>query len=177
MKINFKTLGIVTLVIGSIALVILALNKDDSEEYFKQVELSNSNNIVNSLNRMHYYDTILAVGMDAAGLNGVTIVLNDLSDAAKNQFNGELKAHIRLFDGEYYLFLGSINRNEAITVVSHEIIHMLQYQSGDFIYENEEITWLGTSYSLEGDYETRPWERDAFEKQDNIEKAIRSILY
>jgi hypothetical protein len=177
MKINFKTLGIAVLVIGSIVLAMLALTNDDKEDYFKEVELSNSNTVINSLNRMHYYDTILAVGMDVAGLNGITVILNDLSDAAKNQFNGELKAHIRLYNGDYYLFLGAMNRDEAITVVSHEIIHIQQYQSRDFIYENNEITWLGVPHSLDGDYETRPWERDAFEKQNNIEKAIRSVLY
>lgn len=177
MKIHSKILGISILIMGFIVLTISSLNNDDTEDYFKEVELSNTNTVINSLNRLHYYDTILIVGMEVAGLNGVTIILNNLSDAAKNQFSGELKAHIRLYNGNYYLFLGALNRDEAITVISHEIIHMQQYQSGDFVYENEEITWLGIPYSLDGDYETRPWERDAFEKQNNIEKTIRSVLY
>lgn len=177
MKFNYKNLSVILLCIGIITTVILALNSDDKEQYFNQVELSNNNSVVNSLNRIHYYDTILLVGMDAAGLSGVTVVLNDLNDAAKNQFEGELKAHIRLFNGVYYLFTGSLDRQEAIEVIAHEIVHIQQYESGELVYENGEVTWQGEVYTLEEDYEKRPWERDAFEKQNSIQSSILNILY
>ena len=177
MKLNFKEIGMSLLVIASITLVALALIKEDKEEYFNQVELSNTNSVINSLDRLHYYDTILTVGMGAAGLTGVTVVINDMTDAARNQFNGELKAHIRLYNGTYYLFVGALNRSEAIEVMAHEIVHIQQYQSGELVYENNELKWQGEVYSLEEEYERRPWERDAFEKQNAIQTNILNILY
>lgn len=177
MKFNYKKIGVLALAVGVIIVAVLALNSDDKEEYFKQVELSDNNTVVNSLNRLHYYDTILAVGMDGAGLKGVTVVINDMTGAAKNQFNGELKAHIRLFNGVYYLFVGALDRAEAIQVIAHEIVHIQQYHSSQLVYENEEVKWEGEIYTLEEEYERRPWERDAFERQSAIEAFILNTLY
>jgi hypothetical protein len=179
MKLDFKRTGIILLVVATIIILTVALTSSDREEYFNQVELPTTNSVVNSLGRLQYYDTILAVGMDGAGLSGMIVVINDLTDAAKNQFNGELKAHIRYFNGVYYLFVGALNRSEAIEVMSHEIIHMQQYQSGELVYENGEVTWQGQDYTfaLQDEYEKRPWERDAFSKQGSIEKVIYNILY
>lgn len=177
MKINYKKIAIVLLIIGAITVAILALNSDDKEEYFNQIELPTTNTVVNSLGRLNYYDTILAVGMDGVGLNGVTVVINDMTDAARNQFSGELKAHIRLYNGIYYLFVGALDRAEAIQVMSHEIVHIQQYNSGELKYENGEVIWQGEVYTLEEEYERRPWERDAFEKQNIIESIVLSKLY
>jgi len=115
--------------------------------------------------------------MDGAGLSGVTVVINDMTDAARNQFSGELKAHIRLFNGVYYLFVGALNRAEAIQVMSHEIVHIQQYNSGELVYENEEVKWQGEVYILDEEYERRPWERDAFSKQNSVESIILNTLY
>jgi hypothetical protein len=176
---NYKKIALILLGIGIITTITLALINDDSEEYFKPVELPTTNSVVNSLGRLHYYDTILAVGLDAAGINGVTVVINDMTDAARNQFSGELKAHIRKFNGVYYLFAGALNRSEAIEVMSHEIIHIKQYESGELAYENEKLEWQGEDYTfaLEGEYERRPWEIEAFNKQGTIESSILNILY
>ena len=176
---NYKRIAFILLGIGIITTITLALISGNKEEYFKPVELPTTNLVVNSLNHLHYYDTILAVGLDAAGLNGVTVVINDMTDAAKNQFSGELKAHIRLFNGVYYIFVGALDRSEAIEVISHEIVHIQQYESGELVYENEKVEWQGDDYTfaLEDDYERRPWEREAFSKQSTVESLILNILY
>jgi predicted metallopeptidase len=174
---NYKKIALILLGIGIITTITLALINDDSEEYFKPVELPTTNTVVNTLDHLHYYDTILAVGMDGAGLSGVTVVINDMTDAARNQFSGELKAHIRLFNGVYYLFVGALNRAEAIQVMSHEIVHIQQYNSGELVYENEEVKWQGEVYILDEEYERRPWERDAFSKQNSVESIILNTLY
>ena len=179
MEFNFKKIGISLLVIGLVTIAILAVTNNNEERYFNQIELPTTNSIVNSLDNIHYYDTILAVGMDGVGLNGVTVVINDMSDAAKKQFDGELKAHIRLFNGVYYIFVGALDRSEAIEVISHEIVHIQQYESGELVYENEKVEWQGDDYTfaLEDDYERRPWEREAFSKQSTVESLILNILY
>jgi hypothetical protein len=176
---NYKKIAYILLGIGLITTITLALINDDKEEYFNQIELPTNNAVVNSLDRLHYYDTILAVGLDAAGLNSVTVVINDMTDAARNQFSGELKAHIRKFNGVYYLFAGALSRSEAIEVMAHEIIHIQQYESGKLVYENDQLLWDGNDYTLalEDDYESRPWEKEAFYKQSSIESSILNILY
>jgi predicted metallopeptidase len=177
MKFDFKKIGILLLIIGLVTVAILAVTSNSEEKYFNQIELPTTNSIVNSLDNIHYYDTILAVGMDGVGLNGVTVVINDMSDAAKKQFNGELKAHIRLHNGIYYLFVGALNKSEAIEVLSHEIIHILQYESGELVYENGEVVWQNEVYTLEEEYERRPWEREAFSRQSVVESIILDRLY
>jgi predicted metallopeptidase len=177
MKFDFKKIGISLLIIGLVTVAILAVTSNSEEKYFNQIELPTTNSIVNSLDNTHYYDTILAVGMDGVGLNGVTVIINDMSDAAKKQFDGELKAHIRLHNGIYYLFVGALSRSEAIEVISHEIIHILQYESGELVYENGEVVWQNEVYTLEEEYERRPWEREAFSRQSVVESIILDKLY
>jgi hypothetical protein len=76
------------------------------------------------------------------------------------------------------LFLDNLNRNESIEVISHEIIHMAQYNTGQLIYENSELYWEGQIYDLENlDYENRPWERDAFIKESELSSKIYNVLY
>lgn len=163
------------------AFIILFLTMKASareEEYFNQVELSDNNFITNS-NGIAFYDTIISVGLDNAGISGVNVVVSELSNSAKEQFtSGELKAHVRYFNGTFYLFLDKYGRKEAMDVISHEIIHMVQYTTGQLIYENGVLYWEGLIYDLENlDYENRPWERDAFSRESDLSLKVYNTLY
>jgi hypothetical protein len=172
------------IVILSIALVVgivlfFTINASATEdEYFNEVELS-GNNIITNSNGIAFYDTIISVGLDGAGISGANIVVSELSNTAKEQFtSGELKAHVRYFNGTFYLFLDKYNRREAMEVISHEIIHIVQYKTGQLIYENGELYWEGKIYDLENlDYENRPWERDAFSRESDLSLKVYNILY
>jgi len=171
------------LIIGSVLLVLSLLfvfSFDSSAtegEYFKEITLSENNSIFNK-EMPSYYDTIISVGLDAAGISGVYVVVGQLTDAAKEQFNGELKAHIRFYNGVYYLFTNEMDRTEAIRVISHELIHVNQYNTGQLIYDNGEITWNNEKYDLSTlDYDYRPWEKDAFDKEGDLSNKISEILY
>jgi len=173
-----KILVILIACLMAVGLFLVISVSAKEEEYFNQVELSDNNFITNS-NGVAFYDTILSVGLDEAGISGVNIVVSELSDRAKEQFSsGELKAHVRYFNGTFYLFLDKYNRNESIEIISHEIIHMGQYNTGQLIYENSELYWEGQRYDLENlDYENRPWERDAFSKESDLSSKIYNVLY
>lgn len=166
------------------ALVVLStilfftVNVSAKEEYFNQVELSDNNFVTNNLG-FEFYDTIISIGLDEAGIKGANVVVSELSSTAKDQFSsGELKAHVRLFNGTFYLFLDKYDRKEAIEVISHEIIHMVQYNNGQLVYENNELYWEGEKYDLENlDYENRPWERDAFSNQSGLYSKVYNKLY
>jgi hypothetical protein len=177
-----KKLLIITGIILSIFLIgafYLTVSAEEDYGYFNKVELfeSNGNTITN--NRLpSYYDTILSVGLSSQGIMGSYVVIDKLSDEAKEQFNGELKAHVRFFDGVYYLYIDEMSRGEAIKVISHEIIHIYQYNSGLLFYENGEITWDFKKYDLSSiDYDNRPWEKEAFDNEDVLSKKIFETLY
>lgn len=175
---NKKILVIVSaLLVVSLVLFFSLKSSAREDGYFKEVTLSENNSIYNR-ELPSFYDTIISVGLDASGLNGVYVVVGQLTDAAKDQFNGELKAHIRYYNGVFYLFTNEMDRTEAIRVISHELIHVGQYHSGQLIYDNGEITWNGQVYDLNSvDYDNRAWEKDAFDREGDLSNQITKVLY
>ncbi len=118
------------------------------------------------------------VAMDEAELSGFNVIVRELSGTAKSQFDGELKAHIRYENDDFYIFTDMMNRSEAIDVLSHEVIHMLQYRSGNLIYSNGQITWMGEVLDLNSkEYEQRPWEIEAFQKQSQLAGKVKELLW
>lgn len=151
---------------------------NSTEKPFNQIELSNNNQIENNT-AITFIDTIASVGLDELGLKGIKLLIYPLTDAAKDNFNGELKAHIRYFEGTYYLFIDEMSREKSITVVSHELIHITQYHSGVLDYLGDgNILWQGDLYSVkEIEYEGRPWETDAYARESELSTKVSGILY
>jgi hypothetical protein len=174
---NYKLLisvGLVVLILSSVVIYNLQSSK---EVPFQSVELKEENSVINGV-LPTFYDTILSVGLDLAGIKGVTVTIEELPDEAKKSFNGELNAHIRYLDGSFYLFIDPLNKKKAITVISHEIIHMKQYLDGTFQYDNGKITWNGEAYLLEDiNYDNRPWESEAFQMEGQLASQISEVVY
>lgn len=177
MKINWKTILIVSIVLVVIGLLIL-LVKNQQETHFKPVELSLNNTVINN-GVPKYMDTVISISLDVANIKGINLVLDKLSDDAKNQFSGgDLKAHMRYAYNYFYLFTDNHDRNESIEVFSHEVIHVQQYNSNDLIYDGVRVFWKGQEYNLSDiEYNDRPWEKEAFEKQGEISKQVKNLLY
>jgi hypothetical protein len=171
-----KILGISAIAVLSIVLVsYLIMNEEDKP--FNQITIEYNNSVFNN-NLPPYYDTILYTGLNAAGIVGITLTVDKLSDVARNQFDGELKAHIRYFNNMYYLFIDNYDRQEAIEVIAHELIHIQQYNSGDLIYYDGKVWWKGEEFDLSNiEYTKRPWEDDAFANQSQMISTIENILY
>lgn len=170
----WKILGVI-LLIALILILILTTKKEDNS--FNQIELSDRNTITNTVNPS-YYDTILSVGMDHMDISGYSVLVNKLSDNTKSQFDGDLRAHIRYVNPNFYLFIDDMDRRDAIDVISHEIIHMQQYISGDLIYNKDgNVNWKGDVIDLKSsEYDKRPWESDAFSRQRKLSDSIEKIL-
>jgi len=151
----------------------------NEDKPFNQIVLSEDNMVINYTN-VNYYDTVLSVGLNQAGVNGVLVRMESLSDAAKSNFDGELKAHIRYYNGVYYLFVDEFDREEAITVIAHEIIHILQYNSGQLQYDlaTGYVVWENETIDpIQVSYDNRPWEQDAHQRDGQLSIKIRDILY
>ena len=176
---NKKTIILVSLLVLSLVFVGFYYINDqkESEDYFNMITLSDNNLIVNNV-LPKYIDTILSVGLDQAGLVGVNVIVNQMGDGVENLIpDYELKAHIREWDGNFYLFIGSINKSESIKVLSHEIIHIHQYYSEELKYFEGKVYWKGDEYELDNvDYDKRPWEEDAFDRERSLSNAIESVL-
>lgn len=159
-------------------LLFLLIKKGSAEEKpFNQIELSSNNNFNNGIFPA-YYDTILSVAMDEMGLVGNNVVIEKLSDNAREQFDGQLRAHIRYYNGSFYLFTEELDRSDAIEVLSHEVLHMQQYISGDLVYDNLMVIWKGDEIGLDSrEYEERPWETDAYRRQANLIELVEKKLY
>lgn len=169
-----KILAVVVLIL----LVLLLLESNgEKDRPFTQVIL-NEKNAVNNFERPAFYDTIIKVGLDIMMIDGVIVNVAKLSDGAKSNFDGDLKAHVRYFNGSFYLFIDEMSREEAITVISHEIIHMKQYLDEDLIFENGSVIWRGQQFSLESvDYDNRPWEKEAFDNEGSVSEDIQKIVW
>lgn len=172
--------NIVKIVLGVIVLLILLFlifKSKREERVFEKVVLTDYNTIQNAA-LPTYYDTVLIVAMEQMKLGGYVVNVEQLSDVAKSQFDGDLKAHIRYFSSKFYLFTGNMSRSESIEVLCHEVIHMQQYVSGDLVYNNNFIIWKGDKMELNSkEYLDRPWEKDAFDRQSQLIRSVESVLY
>lgn len=172
-----KYLKISLIVIGVILLSFLIWLLSNVDKPFNKVELSDNNLILVPTN-LQPYDTILSVGLDEIGISGLMINVSNLSESTKNNFEGDLKAHLRYHQGVYYLFIDELSNEEAIRVISHEIIHINQYHSKDLIYENGLIVWKGDTLELNSIvYDNRPWEIEAYDHQADLSNKISKKLY
>jgi len=172
-----KLLLIICATLIVVAVIFLIFKSPKQERYFNKVELNNNNNISINVNQP-YYDTIISIGLDEMNLRDIRVVVLELSDNHKSQFNGDLKAHIRYHEDVYYLFIGEYNRENSIDILSHEIIHISQYYSGKLNYENNVIKWDDRVYQLNDiQYEDRPWEIEAFSQEKELSNKIENRLY
>jgi hypothetical protein len=173
-----KVIYLLIAVLILFGLFFLLLKGKGEEKYFLPVELSNNNTITNNV-LPKYLDTILSVGLDQLGLVGVNLVVNDMSESAQSLVpNYELKAHIREWNGTFYLFVGDFDKENAITILSHELIHIHQYYSEELKYSEGFVYWKGDEFDLNGtEYDKRPWEEDAFDREKPLSNAISNVLF
>lgn len=173
MKTLFSVLGVLLI----LTLLFSLINDSPKENYFNRVDIS-ENNLITNNELKEFYDTIIGVGLDESGIKGISVVVSELSDGAKSQFaSGELRAHVRFYNGIFYLFIDDFDRKEAIEVIAHEIIHMEQYLTQSLIYNEEGLWWNDEEYDLETlEYDNRPWERDAFNRGSFLGQKIEKIL-
>jgi hypothetical protein len=174
---NNKLLILVGLVVLGLGVFIIYDSQTKEEPSFKPVELKQENSVING-SLPSYYDTIVNVGLELVGIEGVTVTIEELPEEVKKTFNGELNAHVRYLDGRFYLFIDPLNKRKAITVISHEIVHMRQYLDGTFKYDDGRITWNGRAYLLEDiTYDDRPWETEAFQLEGQLASQISEVVY
>lgn len=167
-------------VVSAIAIGIYYSEKQESKP-FVQTEIEDKTNLIFNNTNLGFYDTIILTGLNILGVEGVGVTVEPVSNKAKQVFanqGGELAAHIREFYGSYYLYIEPASKSESIDVIAHELIHLVQYNSGQLSYANDTITWNNEKYhKYELPYFERPWEVDAEEKGVVLASKIKQKLY
>jgi hypothetical protein len=152
------------------------------ERTFKLVHLEKRNFIQNKTDKP-YLDSIIHVGMNELGIDGTFIIIKPLTEEAKQQFSNELelKAHIKGLGKQYVIWVDDMDRDETITVFSHELIHLRQYYTGKLVVSNKLIKWddqiIPVNELSTINYNSRPWEIEAFQEQKYLDIDIRKVLY
>ena len=177
---NLKTVLIVVVVLLLGVLVYKLITYKTRPLYFKSVTFENTNYVANNT-ELKYVDTVIRVGLDLLEIHNVQILIKPLTQKAKDQFakDGiELKAHIRESNGGYTVWIDDLTKDEMITVLSHELIHLKQYSDNRLSVVGSNVIWLGefNDLSVTG-YEDRPWEIEAFNKQAQMRSDILKIVY
>ena len=152
------------------------------EQTFNRIDIETTNMVANRTDR-DYLDSIVYVGLNELNLDSVAITIRQISPDVQAMFDSEsqLKAHIIGKGNQYIIFVDEMSRDEAIKVLSHELIHLKQYYTKKLILEKDKVYWDGEemyqSEINEMEYKRRPWEAEAFTGQRGLENKIREILY
>jgi hypothetical protein len=152
------------------------------EQTFNKINIQTTSMVANRTDR-DYLDSIVYVGLNEMNLDSIAITIRQISPEVQAMFDSEtqLKAHIIGNENQYIIFVDEMSRDEAIKVLSHELIHLKQYYTKKLILEKDKVIWDGKeiyqSEINEMKYEQRPWEAEAFAGQRSLENKIREILY
>jgi hypothetical protein len=173
-----------TWIIFLILLLIFGIYKLSTrkERTFKIVQIDKHNFIQNKTDKP-YLDSIVHVGMNELGINGTYIIIRSLTKETKKQFSTdiELKAYIKGLGKQYVIWVDDMGRDETIRVLSHELIHLRQYYNGKLVVSDGLIKWNDQIIPVNElstiDYNSRPWEIEAFQEQKYLDIDIRKVLY
>jgi hypothetical protein len=170
-------IGIVVLLL--IGLVIYFLS-NQKERTFKRVTLSHNNIITNKTSKS-YLDTLVSEGLDVLGLKGEFVMIRDMNPSLRGALgsDNELRAYIIGERNQYIIYIDDLDRQESLTILSHELIHLQQYSSGRLIrMEDTFIMFDGTVYNVNDiAYRNRPWENEAFKKETGLKIKLEELLF
>lgn len=122
-------------------------------------------------------DTMLYIGLFHV-LKVDSIQLNVLSNSTLFHKRYEDRAILQKNINFYNLFLDSdISESELPLIISHELVHLKQHLTNNYIVYGDSIFYNGQMYSKNLEYSLRPWEIEAFRNQDIIRTKINKIWY
>lgn len=170
--------NVIYVMIAIMLVIIIWLISTQKESKFNTIKLYNTNQIY-SRQVPEYLDTIVNLGLEQLNIKNTIIVIKPISVTAKSNFGfGTLKAYIIGKNGQYIIWIDELGRSESIKVLSHELIHLQQYESKRLIIYNNNAIWMGDTSDVNSiPYNDRPWEIEAFSKQSKLNNTLSDILY
>lgn len=177
--------NIFKLLIGFTILLLIYLVFFDKTPDFILTDDIKKSNIVNSYVNDSNVEDIIYIGMDLLDIDSTTVNLFNLPEFLKyNKINNEIFIINALiyknFDNTYTIYINdSSPKNELNLYLSHELIHLNQYYNNRLnILFGGIIKFDSLHYIVKNvNYLERPWEMEAFEKQDSLLYEIESVYY
>jgi hypothetical protein len=175
------------LVIVLVIMLILVFWKwfEDNRTYNK-ISLQ-TNNLIHNQSPFEYADTVLSVALQIAKVDGVSVIIKELTPDIRNRFEEEnagieLNAAVIGRGSQYIVYVHGLTHRDALIVMAHETIHIIQYRSGRLqILSPKSILWETdtlTSHNVQNmPYVDRPWEREAFDGESGLASKMEQILY
>ena len=169
-----------------VGIVIFSISKL-SNNSFKKIDLDNykNNNMVINTTNVAYLDTISYIGLDQMNVNNVNLMITKTNSEILKHLKNDIKTEAFINkNGNHsysmYIDINSINsRNEYIKTISHELIHLNQYENGDLkaLHHNIFVFKGDTVNANKINYNKRVWELEAYRKQYNLSDKIESIVW
>lgn len=174
---------IVLVLLILILVLIIIFRPKSTTTYFRPVYLPTKNFVKNSTDKK-YIDTVTLIGLQELSIENVSVEIIPLTDEIRSKFDSGLDLKAAIIGNKYHflMYVGDINRNGAIEVISHELIHLQQYHTEKLKVINErELWWDGKliDHSIVETipYEQREWEAEAFNYQRILGQKIERILF
>lgn len=178
-----KTIFIVIGVILGLALIIFLLTKIPKRE-FDTFEFPNTMIVENNTNN-RMADTITMVLLNKIlEYDTMEIQIYPMPAIFETVEDMEYKAYLEpvpFNEHRYTIFLQEdINIGQLKELLSHEIVHLMQYESGrlQVLPDKSGYVWMGdTIMGVDDDYERRPHEVEARGSGFILQKKLNNILY
>lgn len=178
-NIKWIIIGIVT-----VAVTLMILNNNKKEVYFNKIDIPKTHFIYNRTERK-YLDTIISTGLTILKTIPFTVIVKDLeSNTTMGSADDEyrLEAYIRASIGpvgnQYIIYITDVSRDKSIRILSHELIHLIQYDRGMLQLFDDYIIWKEKVYLNKDipEYFDREWEHEAVGLGAILETEIKRIL-
>ena len=174
-----KNIVIGILVLLLIGLIVYLISTQKQQKSYNSVILSHNNIITNKTSKS-YLDTLVSQGLDVLGLKGEYVMIRTMNPSLKGSLgtDTELRAYIIGERNQYIIYVDDLNREESLTILSHELIHLQQYSSGRLIrMEDRFMMFDGEVFNVDNvPYKERPWEIEAFKKEKDLRTKLEKIL-
>ena len=113
-------------------------------------------------------------------IKNITVIIRDLDNNIKSTLPNDITylAIVKKYDNCYVIWIDEMNKANSIKILSHELVHIQQYNNKKLMINNNKIYWEQKEYfNIEYvNYNNRPWENEAFKKQTDLSTRIKFRL-
>lgn len=126
---------------------------------------------------------IIKAGTYVVGIQNAKIFVlpfnKRIQNAYEKKYFHKISGHVvENKDGSYVIYIDmSLNADDLIKVVSHELIHIKQMQKKQLSHDDKgNIYWEGKKQKLNTPYDKRKWEMDAKKYETFVYNRVIDIL-
>lgn len=139
---------------------------------YKELLIENNNYVFN-LTNVYYLDTIVHAGLIYLDINNVIVTIRPITDDNLRDY----VAYIQNSENQYIIWINESN-SDILKILSHELIHLKQYNNKDLIIVEEYAIWKNDIYYIDyTEYEDRPWEYESYIGENKLKNEIIKMIY